>query len=693
MMDDRDFRSLLAKLQPIAPDLTDALWLGSLMEPTRSNDIKAVAQALAAERLGESYTSEHILLPPPPEAVAAGGHRLGEVMYAGRPVCPFGLRDNDLPQHVAILGRSGAGKTNVAYLLVQSLIQNRKPFLVLDWRRNYSGFTEGRGAKRVLGLVAGEPASIAFNPLEPPAGLNINQREAYLRDVVSVICTTYLPGNQLLSTRGVEYLLLKAVTDLELVGPKPLTSIAVRRYVEDYKPRSRESDWKASAANVLLRLTTGPMGRLLNASSGRSLHSLLSRQAILEVDALGSQTDRSAFAQTLLTWLFYHRLAEGKSTTSKHVLVIEEAHQCFLRRRDAEQSIPDLMLRQMRDLGQAIVLLDQCPSLLSTPALGNTSATICLALKHADDLDAAGKALTLPRNEWHYLGQLPIGQAIVKVASRHPSPFLVQFPLWTGSAEENTPRTEERAERTPSLKRSVEEARLALQEAIRAFRKSDRGERNEEGKTVREERGLGKRDEGVDTRERVLLADIARSPLSVVTERYRRLGWSAHAGTETKRRVVEGGLVEEERVRVPEGSVTLLRLTPAGEAAVGASGVQAVRLPKNAGLEHEYWKHRIGDRYRREGYEVEEEVAIGDGKAVDIVASKAGERVAIEIETGCSNAVQNIQKALDAGFDRVVSVGTTAGVRQATLTDLERSPAVDARMTSVVCVSSFAKTP
>lgn len=685
MMNDRDFGLLLAKLRPVAPDLTDALWLGSLMEPTRSNDIKAVAQALAAERLGESYTSEHILLPPPPGPVTTGELRLGRVVYAGRPVSEFGLRDGDLPQHVAILGRSGSGKTNVAHLLVDRLVQTRKPFMVLDWRCNYASFA-GRGPGRgVLILQAGETKSIGFNPLQSPGGLTRNQREAYVRDIASVICTTYLPGNQLLSTRGVEYLLLKAIGDLQLVGPEPVTFNDVRRYLDTYKPRSREGDWKASAANVLLRLTTGPIGRMFGSPTTTTLARILDKQIVLEVDSLGSQSDRAAFTKALLVWLFYHRLSEGRSTPSKHVLVIEEAHQCFQRRRDGEQSVPDLMLRQMRDLGQSIVLLDQNPSLLSVPALGNTATTICLNLKHANDLEAAGKALTLPRAEWEHIGRLPVGQAIVKVASRHPTPFLVQFPLWTGSAEENTPRTEGRAERTPSLKRSVEEARLALQEAIRAFRKSDRGERNEEGKTVREERGLGKRDEGVDTGERVLLADIARSPLSVVTERYRRLGWSAHAGTETKRRVVEGGLVEEERVRVPEGSVTLLRLTPAGEAAVGASGVQAVRLPKNAGLEHEYWKHRIGDRYRREGYEVEEEVAIGDGKAVDIVASKAGERIAVEVETGCSNAVDNIQKAVDAGFDRVVSVGTTPQAKRQILGALAMHG--DARSSAIKVVS------
>ena len=55
---------------------------------------------------------------------------------------------------------------------------------------------EGTG---ILLLPLGEEKSLSFNPLDPPSGLTLNQREAYLRDIVSVICTTYLPGHHLLS--------------------------------------------------------------------------------------------------------------------------------------------------------------------------------------------------------------------------------------------------------------------------------------------------------------------------------------------------------------------------------------------------------------------------------------------------------------------------------------------------------------
>ena len=77
---------------------------------------------------------------------------------------------------------------------------------------------------------------------------------------------------------------------------------------------------------------------------------------------------------------------------------------------------------------------------------------------------------------------------------------------------------------------------------------------------------------------------------------------------------------------------------------------------RKGGLEHEYWKNRVADSFRSNGYRIMEEFAIGKGQAVDLVASNRDKRIAIEIETGKSDAVHNIRKALAAGFQTVYSV-------------------------------------
>jgi DNA-binding MarR family transcriptional regulator len=417
----------------------------------------------------------------------------------------------------------------------------------------------------------------------------------------------------------------------------------VRRLVDSYGADSRERDWKASALSTLFKLTTGPIGRIMNSTSGSSLQAILDSPVVLELSGLGSETDRRLFSQTFLLWLYYYRLAEGKSASLKHALIIEEAHNLFLKRGGEAQSIHDFIMRQMRDLGEALILLDQNPSLLTTPSLGNTGVTICLNLKHADDVAAAAKALTLPRENWDCIGRLPVGQAIVKLQDRWVKPFLVYFPQFAVPNRFQTSQAKRADSRSDSIRRSIEEFRQTISEAIRAIPETARREKEQHEMSMQE---------------RNLLVDIVNNPLSVVTERYKRLGWNAYAGTKVKQQLLEKGLVQQENVSVPSGCVTLLKLTPQGRELLESSGITAKALPKNASLEHEYWKRLVAQEYRRKGYEVEEEVPIGGGKAVDLVATKDGKRIALEIETGKSDPLHNITKCCTAGFDEVVTIGT-----------------------------------
>jgi hypothetical protein len=642
-MHHEEFDSTLAKLRPVIGDMADAFWLGALLDPARREDLEAVARAMAAELLDESYVAKHILLEPPEQDKAKGEYPLGTVVYADRHLFRFCLREVDLPQHIAVLGRSGAGKTNVAYVLVWNLLRKRKPFVVLDWRGTYRHFLSRPEGGDLLVFTLGDEKSLSFNPLQPPPGLGRSQSEAYIRDIVSTVVTTYLPGYHLLSTRGVEYFLLKALQFLRAGGDRPATFSNVRDYMERYHADSREMDWKVSALNVLFKLTTGPIGRLMNPDGATALAQVLNRPVILELPNLGSETDRAMFTRTFLLWLYYLRLAEGKSPAFKHAVIVEEAHNLFLRRPGGEESVSDLMLRQMRELGEALVLLDQNPSLLTVPSLGNTGVTICLNLKHGDDVEAAGKALTLPREQWEHIGRLPVGQGIVKLQDRWVKPFLVGFPRFPAKSGSPPHKEEGRHSGCDLVRRSIEELRLALDEAGEVLRDVARGE---------DKKGL------MSMEERSMLLDIAGNPLSVVTERYGRLGWNVYAGTAVKRMLLEKGLIEQEKVSVPHGSVALLKVTEAGKGLLASCGVQVKALPKNASLEHEYWKTLTAERYRAKGYTVEEEVPIGGGRAVDLVASKEGRRIAIEIETGKSDVEGNVRKCKDAGFETVISMPT-----------------------------------
>ena len=99
----------------------------------------------------------------------------------------------------------------------------------------------------------------------------------------------------------------------------------------------------------------------------------------------------------------------------------------------------------------------------------------------------------------------------------------------------------------------------------------------------------------------------------------------------------------------------LAQLTKEGCHVLGEFGYESDNRIRQYGLIHEFWRDKVKRYYKKLGYEVTAERKL-NGERTDLAAAKGEERIAIEIETGNSNAIGNIKKCLDAGFSTVISV-------------------------------------
>jgi hypothetical protein len=133
------------------------------------------------------------------------------------------------------------------------------------------------------------------------------------------------------------------------------------------------------------------------------------------------------------------------------------------------------------------------------------------------------------------------------------------------------------------------------------------------------------------------------------------------------------GLIVPLSISIGRGRTKILSPTDKGKAILGISEPDADRL---GGPEHRYWKKRIAEHLRASGCEVVEEYPIGGGQAIDLVAARDGRRVAIEVETGKSDAAGNVAKCLRAGMEQVLVVATSQPVRTRLLADLPNDPRV-----------------
>lgn len=680
------------KLKPVLGDQIDRLWsLYQAEKPDGRKWIHVTLLKLMEHHLNQTYGEKKLLLPPPPKKMCSCDYELGRICYGENTVLPFGLLEREWIQHVGIFGRSGSGKTNLGFLIVLALMGKQKPFLIFDWKRNYRDLLTR--CSDILVFTAGRDiCPFYFNPLIPPEGTSPS---VWLKKLIEIIAHTYFLGE------GVKYLLQQALDraykEFGLYDGKTdvyPTMADVLIWLENLKTKGRQAEWMSSTLRAISVLCFGEFGKILNVRKPFPMQELLKRNVILELDAL-TNSDKTFLIESLLLWLHHYRLGDGKREDFKHAIILEEAHHVLLKSKQeamGEETITDIILREIRELGESVILIDQHPSLISKPALGNTYTTIAMNLKHRDDVRAASNAMLLGRGEHEYLGELEVGSGIVKLQGRWFRPFLVKFPMVhisKGSiTDDELTKKMEQLFHSDSQKAldvfsavKVKEASGSLKEIVPCSLEAKRvdltGFKSPEGlidpgdissKGSRPSRTTEKEEKDKEEAAReALLEDIVRFPYSHTQERYHRLGWSFYRGNRIRDGMVREGWIQVRTIKRPDGMVRVFELTDKGMDEAERQGLKVQRTWRKGGLEHGYWVQKMARFLREQGFAVQVEKALGKGKSVDLEARRDGRKIAIEVETGKSDAISNIRKDLVAGYDHILLVCLNEGLKKKTL--------------------------
>jgi len=544
-------RQLCLKLKPILGSKVDQIYSAYLAEDIEGkSQIQNYVELLAAKYIPQKLEQSDINLLPPSKEQSSGEYEIGTVTYAGKDLYPFGLREDEWIQHMAILGRSGAGKTNLGFLILQKLKQMSKPFLLFDWKRNYRDLLSLSGFKDVEVYTIGRNiAPFTFNPLIPPAGTN---PKTWLKKLNEVIAHSYCLGN------GCLFLLQQAVDSVyEEAGvydgtvEKWPTFKDVLIKATNMDTRGRESGWLSSTLRALSALCFGDMDKLMNSSNNKSIDHILDKNVILELDAL-TQSDKTFFIQSALLYLHHKRMAEERREDFKHAIIIEESHHILSDERRSlvgGQSVMDIIFREIREFGESLILLDQHPSKISLYALGNTYTTICMNLKHKTDINAMGQCLLLDK-ERDILGMLEVGQAVVKLQGRIYRPFQVTIPEFIIEKGKITDVFIKKHMQEIAPAFPEEDFRLSLDANILGPEDTP-----QEPKT-----------KSITNDEIAFLKDVQEYPNSGIAARYKRLNLSVRQGQKLKAILIEQGLIEEHLDTTNKGRLSIIHLTQKGKA-------------------------------------------------------------------------------------------------------------------------------
>ena len=711
----QQIEALCKKLKPILGNQADILWHMYLSEDEKDRRKFAQDIEIIAEKFLKNQPLENprILLEPPLTESSKGKYLIGDIVYNKKKLHSLHLNPEDFIKQIGIFAITGEGKTNLAYLLALQLLKSKTPFTVIDWKRSWRNLLSAKDKHPELNnvqvfTIGRDTLPFLWNVFQAPPGTD---KKYWISTIADTLEKSHLSGP------GVAYhfnkIFLKLFKDLP-DDFYPNFHDAIKE-LQNTKVTARELNWKQTAQRIFQSLTLGNASKVFNTRKPMRLEDILKKPVIFELDLEMPKALRVFLSEIILKWIHLYRLSQGESDKLKHILFLEEVHNLFPRNNFyKDNSSIENIYREVRGFGQGLVSITQHPSLLPIELLGNCHTQIYLGLQHADDITTARKSLFLNYDEDFYLNALKIGECIVKIKNR-VEPCLVKTPLvhvskevvtddWLKIHHLNSMFMEYVWKDSPSQKPFDWNTLLGNNSPDenkdnpignyppQTIRKTHTQGRNRINASSRREDNRcvnikdKKRNYPHNTRpQHKLLIDILEYPFSGITERYRRLNFHPKPGNKYRKDIISEKCARAVKVITGTGWITLFELTKKGKMVLTDLGYEFKN--ESEGVVHKFWKHRVSEYYRRKGFDVSVEEYYVNGRP-DIIVRKGDKKVAIEIETGKSDYVKNVKRALEAGFDEVVCVAVNGVVEGKVARGLKVQRILDGRV-RIVGVRGF----
>jgi hypothetical protein len=614
-------RETISKL-PLKESINNLLFLYTLENDDREK-IREEIDSLVNTFSNELLFSEKPILELPSRSESAGEIKLGRVCQGERVLWEFGLTLEELNQHMLIVARSGFGKTTLIVQIMRQLIENKIPFIVFDYKRDYRHLI-----RHFPELVVLSWRDLRINPLEPPPSVSFQEWKQQFLNIFGHVQAVW---------HGSTQYLLEAI-DKTIEEKKGVVTLEdVYKKIVDSNETSRKMQEYASVVETRLYGLLSKLGETIN--NERTLidmERLLQLPVVIELDGLG-RDEASILALWLFYWTYAYRKAKSIRGKLLHVLIIDEAKRIFTASEQYSQTtteysgVPpaDLVCDEIRDFGEAIIASDQEPTKLSDSLKANTYTKITGFLGNGKDINDIAEAMDLSEDERKAITKLERGEWLVKLAGRHVKPFLI------------------RSEDFP-LKKNVsdEELRQRMRPIIESLLRGNK-ERVEEVEELNLSEDSWR-----------LLENINLHPFNGIVSRQKELGFSASRLEKAKEELISNGLVKQLNIPLSGRRPSLfLVLTAEALQVLEAKGFDTSiwKHVGNVGFEHMLYQALIRWEFKKLGYDAHIEARISEGRRIDVLAVKDGKKVGIEVEL---NANVDLRQKLNGieGLDELYIV-------------------------------------
>jgi hypothetical protein len=573
---------------------------------------------------------------------------------------PIYLNPSELQQHMLVVGRTGAGKTNLFYLLMKQCLEMKIPFMAFDFKQDYRHLLHISDDILVLPWE-----KFRFNPLKPPAGVKPLRWLQVFADVFA--------DSQFLLSGAEDFLISHLHQLYELYGvlddevPEELKRYPSLYELEElliykhYPLITKEARYLETTMNRVKAMVLA-LGPILDCEQGFPIERLLNTNVVIELEGLIADA-QNFLVEILLAWIYHYRLAQGHRDGLRHLLLFDEGKRIFdiNKERRWEQGIStiDLITARLREFGEALIVSDQEASKLTDSIKANTYTKILLSVGSGKDLQdmALSMGLNLNQREIAYL--LQTGEAVIKIASKDPIPL--KIPKIPVAKVVTDSELEER------LKLVISQFRVSPRHKPEKFvQHLDHLARIYKVKKKMLENETLASEEGLSQSALQMLIQIAQKPFLSLTQRYRQLGLSVAKGVKLKEELLSLGLVKQVSVPLgkPGGEIMLLELTDRGKAIAEKMGIR-IEEKGRGGVVHKFWQNKIKEYFEKQGKQ-----AFVEYNDIDVFV-KNGDSIAVQVSLDYRGEVEDLKKALQSA-DAVISASADKEIR-ARLIDLAQN--------------------
>lgn len=384
---------------------------------------------------------------------------MGSLMYSGtQSSINVGIPMDALNRHSLVCGVNGSGKTNTVIKVLNGLMKESRPFLVIepakteyvDWALEYNKCISDDSKKIKIFMPGCEsyakgsfvPNKLKLNPFEVIGmegadshllmhidRLKVSLASAFpMQDVIPVIMERLI--YELYISKG----MITQDGEIKTGGKGFPTFWGVNEPFMDKLMTqlgyARENTQNISAA-LRTRIHTMKQGWKKELLCNERLaeitwEELFGSPVIINLSYAGDDQDKAFIMSMLLQFLYEYRIAEseaGKASFSdnvcRHLVVVEEAHRVMMKNDNPESTqfkagmMISNFLSEVRAYGQGMMIVDQIPTRLIDDAIKNTNIKIIHRTVAADDASALADSIGLSDNQRKVISRLAVGQAVL----------------------------------------------------------------------------------------------------------------------------------------------------------------------------------------------------------------------------------------------------------------------------------------